>query len=234
MMRSLHPRAAALAAAALLPLAVPAPVHAAELPGEPVLMHLKGHPELSLAWTGERAELAAEGDTWSFTPVEALRDLGSHLIVHEETGRCLSAAPATDGADTAPVTLADCADATRWTVVFDDVPAHEDYRFTTPEGRHLGIEDSAEAVEGAEVLLVDTEASRHEQEWRFEAPPPEPEPSTPPPAEETTPEPVPPAEPKLPQTGSGVAALGGAGLAAVAAGAVMLMWWRRRTLRGQW
>ncbi|WP_026929175.1 LPXTG cell wall anchor domain-containing protein [Glycomyces tenuis] len=230
-MRTFYPRAVLISAAALLPLAAPALAHAAELPAEPVLMHLKDHPELPLAWTGERAELAAEGDAWSFTPVEAFQDLGTHLIVHDETGQCLDAGPIPDGAETATVELADCADATPWGVVYNDVPAHQDYRFTTPEGHYLGIERGSQAAAGTEVLVVAVPSSVHAQEWQF-ADVPEQTPSTPPPAEETTAAPA--AEPKLPQTGAGVAALSGAGVVAVAAGAAMVLWLRRRTLRDQW
>lgn len=223
-------RALALSAAALLPWAAPA--HAAELSAEPVLMHLKEHPDLSLAWNGERAELAAEGDAWTFTPIEALQDLGAYLIVHDRTGRCLTAEPMSLGAETAPVALVDCADAEPWALAYDDVPAHQDYRFATDEGHYLGIEDSGEAAAGGEVLVVDRDASRHGQEWRFEAVPDEETPSTPPPAEETTDPPA--ARPELPQTGAGVAAVGGVGLASIAAGVAMVLWWRRRTLPGQW
>ncbi|WP_026924114.1 hypothetical protein [Glycomyces arizonensis] len=307
-MKTKYPRAAAIAAAALLPLAVPTAAQADDALSEPVLMHLKDHPDLSLAWKGDTAVLDTEGDRWAFRSVESYDDLGEYLIVHDATGQCLSVADATEQSDdessassedavesteetetdaeasarpegtefsdersetaaesseaaedtteaaeetegttessdktdaetdaepqkegdtNAPLTLTDCADAIEWTIVLND--NKDDYRFATPDGRYLGIDRDADVTEGAEVFAVAVKSSRHAQEWRFETPvEPTPEPSTP---EQTTPV----AQPNLPQTGVGVAAIGGVGLAAVAAGGAMALWWRRRALRGgQW
>lgn len=287
-MKTKYPRAAAIAAAALLPLAVPTAAQADDALSEAVLMHLKDRPDLSLAWQSETAVLSTEGDRWAFKPVEAYDDLGEYLIVHDATGQCLTVADATErtgtesseqsddtaesaeeteaGVETevsaqpegterseersetaaessdeadaetqegdetnAPVTLTDCADAIEWSIVLND--NKDDYRFATPDGRYLGIDRDADAAEGTEVFAVAVKSSRHAQEWRFETPvepEPTPEPSTP---EQTTPA----AQPTLPQTGVGMAAIGGVGLAAIATGGAMALWWRRRALRGdQW
>ena len=44
----------------------------------------------------------------------------------------------------------------------------------------------------------------------------------------------PPGQKTLPQTGAGMTIVGAVGLTAVAAGAAMALWWRRRTLHGDW
>lgn len=297
-MKTIYSRGAAIAAAALLPWGMPTAAHAAEMPDEAVLMYLKNHAELPLAWTGEAVALSADGDAWTFRAVESFQDLGEYLIVHDESGRCLTlaeeadettASGRTESADDAaaadlaeadeqaessgqggsseeaesadgpesyaqvegqapegkhkdkdvafaPVTLDECAGATEWAVVFDDAKVNEDYRFVTPDGLYLGLKPGADAVEGAEVFAVDVKSSKHSQEWRFAVPhepPPTEEPS---PSEEPS-EPVgttPVAQPTLPQTGAGMTIVGAVGLTAVAAGAAMALWWRRRTLHGDW
>ncbi len=294
-MKTIYSRGAAIAAAALLPWGMPTAAHAAEMPDEAVLMYLKHHAELPLAWTGETAALSADGDGWTFRSVESFQDLGEYLIVHDESGRCLTPAEspdesgaadgpdgteswdrtgASDGAESAggtgasqetesssrvegqapegkhqdrdehvafaPVTLGECAGAAEWTVVFDDAKVNEDYRFATPDGFYLGLKPGDDAVEGAEVFAVDVKSSKHSQEWRFavphEPPPGEEPPGEEPPGEEPS-EPAdttPVAQPTLPQTGAGMTIVGAVGLTAVAAGAAMALWWRRRTLRGDW
>ncbi|HLU29131.1 MAG TPA: LPXTG cell wall anchor domain-containing protein [Glycomyces sp.] len=279
-MKTIYSRGAAIAAAALLPWGMPTAAHAAEMPDEAVLMYLKHHAELPLAWTGDSVALSADGDRWTFKAVESFQDLGEHLIVHDESGRCLTAheieasdeaepsdrtelsdqsgaveePESSGGAESseeteartpeygehkdveyAPVTLGDCAGATEWTVVYDDAKVNQDYRFATPDGFYLGLEPGAEAVEGAEVHAVGVESSKHSQEWRFAAP------HEPPPGEEPEEEPSEAvgttpvaARPELPRTGAGMTIVGGVGLTAVAAGAAMALWWRRRTLRGDW
>lgn len=271
-MRTIYSRGAAIAAAALLPWGMPAAAHAAEMPDEAVLMHLKHHAELPLAWNGESVELSADGDGWTFKAIESFQDLGEHLIVHDESGRCLTLrepeamdepgwsertgssgqTESWDGGESpeaqvpegggrenvelVPVTLGGCADATEWTVVFDDAKVNQDYRFVTPDGLHLGLAPGAEVVEGAEVQAVGVESSKHSQEWRFAAPhePPADEEPSEVPSEPVGTTPAAVARPTLPQTGAGMTIVGGVGLTAVAAGAAMALWWRRRTLRGDW
>ncbi|GAB4007573.1 hypothetical protein GCM10029992_61680 [Glycomyces albus] len=174
-------RVALIASSIVLAAAVPA--HAAELPDEPVTVQLKGEPELALAWGGDGAVIASEGDLWSFRPVEALVEVGEVLIVHEDGGQCLS--PSESGPpEQAPLELVDCADAVAWAAVFDDVASNQDWRFTDPEGRFLGLAPGVDPADGAPVVAeaVLGTSSVHDQEWLFEAAPEE----TPPP-EETSP-----------------------------------------------
>lgn len=222
-------RVALIASSLVLAAAVPA--HAAELPDEPVTVQLKGEPELALAWGGDGAVIASEGDLWSFRPVEALVEVGEVLIVHEDGGQCLS--PSESGPpEQAPLELVDCADAVAWAAVFDDVASNQDWRFTDPEGRFLGLAPGVDPADGAPVVAeaVLGTSSVHDQEWLFEAAPEE----TPPP-EETSPEaPSEVAQPKLPTTGAGFAAGAAGAVAAIGAGAGLLMWLRRRSLRTNW
>ncbi|WP_198587015.1 SKG-like transmembrane protein [Glycomyces xiaoerkulensis] len=261
-MRSQLAKAAFIAAAAALPIAVPAQAEEASAPQ--VHLHLKDHSDLALAWDGESAVLAEEGDEWSLVPVEALLDLGVHMIVHEPTGECLSAAPVEAGAAAAPVGLAECAEATQWTAEYEDVPSAQDWRFSTSEGHYLGVEGAAEAAGGAEVVVVDG-PDGHAHEWVYTevdskkqkppkttppttappttappttappttAPPTTAPPTTQPPTSTSPQESTPPAQPKLPTTGTGIAA--GVGIAVLAIGAgVGILAWRRRLLGAEW
>jgi LPXTG-motif cell wall-anchored protein len=225
----------ALLAAAAAPLWA-APAQAEQLPSEPAQVHLKEHEAIPLAWTDTGLRLTADHDEWTFQPVEALIDLGAHLIRHEDTGQCLTA-DTSGGEETVPVTLADCADAIPWQVVFDDAPFHDDFRFVAPDGHFLGLEEDADVVEGAAVLAVlETTGSKHHQEWRLAAPdaPPSESPS-PSLSPSTAASMSPAAQPQLPNTGTGLGAAVGAGIVALAAGAALLMWWqRRRALRTHW
>lgn len=250
---------AALVAAAAVPLwaaAAHAQPVAQSLPAESAKVFLKDHEDIPLAWTDGGARLTADYDAWTFQAVEALVDHGTYRIRHEETGQCLTA-DTSGGGKSAPVSLADCADAVAWNAVFDDTRGHDDYRFITPDGYHLGIQDRDDAVEGAEVLAVKLRANttKHFQEWRLAvvgAPPPSESPS---PGESPTPgespslggapapgetpsagdatSPV--AQAKLPTTGAGLGITAAAATLAVAAGAVLVLWWqRRRVLRSHW
>lgn len=228
-----------LAAAAVLLAAVPAQA-AGPVPDEPVRMYLKDHPDLTLAQQNGAIRLAADGDLWTLRAVEALQDLGEYQIVHDGDGECLSA-DVSGGGETAPVFLADCADADAWTVVFDDASSNEDFRFIGTDGYYLGLADGDDAVDGAEIVAValgdGASPSRHFQEWLFAAVPPETPSPTPSetPSSEAPPTTPPAAQPHLPTTGAGLGALLGAGAVALAAGAALLLWWqRRRALRSDW
>jgi LPXTG-motif cell wall-anchored protein len=167
--------------------------------------------------------------------------------VHDDSGRCLST-DTSGGGETAPVLLTDCADAISWQLVYDPTPSHRDFRFVTTDGYFLGLEDDADAEEGAEVLAVnpETDTSKHFQEWLFaDAPPPsdpptDPPTSTPPSSPAPSESPSVPAEsespkPTLPTTGAGVGIGIGAGIVALAGGAALVLWWqRRRVLRSEW
>lgn len=237
-MKTLLSGAAALAAGSIVFWGSPA--QADPVPEGPVRMYLKDHADLPLDVDGDGVRLATEFDLWTLRAPEALVDLGEYQIVHVESGRCL-AADTSGGGETAPVALADCAGSEPWTVVFDDVPSNSDFRFLTPDGYFLGLEDDAEAVHGVEVMAVlpESGASRHFQEWLFAAPPDEP--STPPPSEpptttvESAPETETPGQPQLPTTGTGLGAALGGGAVAVAGGAALVLWLhRRRALRSEW
>lgn len=232
----------ALAATALV-LVAGSPAGAQEIPTESVFVHLKDQPELSLAATGDGAELSSEGGQWSLRPVEAIQRLGDHQIVEESSGQCLDAAELAEGETTAPVALADCAGATEWAVLYDDEGEH--WLLATVDGLFLGIDRSTEDTEGTEVVVVDVPSKFEAEPWHFSAlpdeepptsqpptsePPTSQPPSEEPPSETTEP---PAAQPKLPQTGAGLVLGGGAALVAVGAGAGLLMW-RRRALRDQW
>jgi LPXTG-motif cell wall-anchored protein len=226
----------ALLAAAVAPLWA-APAQAEQLPSEPAHVHLKGHEAIPLAWTDTGLRLTADHDAWTFQPVEALVDLGAYLIRHEDTGQCLTA-DTSGGEETVPVTLVDCADAIAWEVVFNDLPSHEDFRFVAPDGHFLGLESGSDAVEGTEVMAVlETNGSKHFQEWRLAVVAP-----TPPQSESQSPSlsaeaPASPAAaaPQLPSTGTGLGAAVGAGIVALAGGAALIVWWqRRRALRTHW
>ncbi|WP_211116263.1 hypothetical protein [Glycomyces buryatensis] len=234
-------RTVLVAAFALAPVA--SPVQAAELPSEPVLLHLKDFETLPLVWTGDGAALHSEGHHWLLKPIEALHDRGAHLIVHEDTGQCLGARPLPADGDTAPLELVDCVDAEPWEIVHDDAAGHDDYRFVTPDGLLLGIERQSQADRGSAVMAVDVDASQHAQEWRLaaesgpEAPPTEQTPSpseSPSPGENVEAPTTDPVAATLPSTGPGLAVAVSGGVVAVAAGAVAVIWWRRRALRSHW
>ncbi|GAB3646995.1 LPXTG cell wall anchor domain-containing protein [Glycomyces tarimensis] len=239
-MRTLLIRTAAFAAVALLSWAAPA--NAVELPEEPALLYLKDHPDLPMTWTDEGAVFAEGGQTlWRLVPPErdnvAEPDYeGAIAIVHDETGQCLAAEAMAEGAIAAPVKLVDCVEEPWWQVLTDTRAGHHDARFITPEGHMLGAPSNTVA-DGQAVEVHDVEKSLHSQEWRFASsgspsPTPSSVPSEAPPGQET---PVGQAsQPKLPQTGAGIAAAAVGGLAAVTAGAVLTLWWRRKTLRTQW
>lgn len=228
--------AAALAAAAVLGAAAAA--QAEPVPEEPSRLFLKDHEDLPLAESGGEAVLSADADLWALRPVEALHDLGEYQIVHDATGRCLTA-DTSGGEVSVPAVLADCADAVAWTTVYHDVPSHNDFRFTTPDGYYLGLIDNASAVEGAPVLAVDSDRdqSKHYQEWRFAAAE-EPPASSAPPSESvpSSEDPTSPAaQPQLPSTGGAAGAAVGAGTVALAGGTALVLWWqRRRALRTHW
>nr|WP_277605453.1 LPXTG cell wall anchor domain-containing protein [Glycomyces sp. L485] len=133
------------------------------------------------------------------------------------------------GGTTAPVELVDCAVATRWSAVFDERQSHQDWRFITPDGYYLGLDRLTEAL-GTEVLVKEVPSSLHNQEWLLASIP---EQAVSPPAD-PAPRADPVAQPRLPQTGIGIAVVAAAGIAAVAAGAVLTLWWRRRVIRTQW
>jgi LPXTG-motif cell wall-anchored protein len=225
----------ALLAAVVAPLWA-GPAQAEQLPSEPAQIALKEHDDLPLAWTDTGLRLSADHDEWTFRPVEAMMDLGEHQIRHEDTGQCLTA-DTSGGEETVPVALADCADAIAWQVVFDDAPFHDDFRFVAPDGHFLGLESGSDVVEGAEVKAVlETNGSKHHQEWHLaapDAPPSEsPSPSLSPSTAPTSPA---AAQPQLPSTGTGLGAVAGAGAVALAGGAALIVWWqRRRALRTHW
>ncbi|MCD0445209.1 LPXTG cell wall anchor domain-containing protein [Glycomyces sp. A-F 0318] len=226
------------AAAASVPLVLwGAPAQAADpIPEGPVELHLKDHPELPLDAEGGEIRLSAVHDLWTVRTPEALVPLGGHQIVHDESGQCLTA-DTSGGGETAPVLLADCADALTWDVVYDDLPSHQDFRFITADGYYLGLE-SNDAVEGARVLAVDVDSGTlHSQEWQFAAadvPPPAP-PSESPSAPASSAPPTETAARTLPQAGTGAGVAAGAGAAALLGGAALVVWWqRRRALRSHW
>jgi LPXTG-motif cell wall-anchored protein len=230
-------RAAAVSAGILILGAAPA--HAQELPGEGAKLFLKNHEEVPLAFTDDGAVLSADHDLWGFIAVEALNDLGEYHLQHDDTGQCLTADTAV-ATETIPVALADCADALAWEIVWNDVPSHNDFRFITTDGYYLGLEDGADAVEGAEVqaVLPETGASRHFQEWHIAFAPTQPPSESPSTSESPSPDastsPA-AAQPKLPTTGAGLGAMIGAGAVALVGGAAALLWWqRRRALRSDW
>lgn len=229
----------AIAAAIAVPLwAAPASAQTGPLPAEPTVVYLKDHVDIPLAWTDTGARLTAAFDEWTFRSVEALIDLGNYQIIHEDTGQCLTT-DTSGGAETVPVALADCADALTWQIVFNDAPTHRDFRFKTPDGYFLGLEDGDDAAEGAEVLAVKPEsgASQHHHEWNLAvlgAPvvPEPPSPSESPSAEVSA---SPAAQSKLPATGAGLGAAIGASAVALTGGAALVLWWqRRRALRSHW
>lgn len=213
-----------------------APAHAQNVPSEPVEIHLKDHDDLMLGEKGGELMLTAEADEWRFTAVEALLDLGEYQIVHHGSGQCLTA-DTSGGAETAPVSLADCVDAITWQIVFDDRPSHSDYRFVTADGYFLGLEDDTAIEEGAEVLAIDVESgiSGHSQEWWFGASSPEDTPAPDAIPSEAPAEVTVVSDPKLPTTGVGLGAAAGAGVVALGGGAALVVWWqRRRALRSHW
>ncbi|WP_030158085.1 RICIN domain-containing protein [Glycomyces sp. NRRL B-16210] len=216
-----------------------APAYAGPVPEGPTQIYLKDHPELPLDLVDDRAQLGTDPELWTFLEIETedrFDDLGNYQIVHEESGQCLTV-DSSAAARTAPILLADCEEADVWTIIFDSLPSHVDYRFVADEHYYLGLEGNGDAVEGAEVLGVRIRSgnSLHAQEWRFglatEQFPPEQTVSSPP--EEPSPSAV--AAPQLPQAGAGLGAALGAGTVALAAGAGVLLWWqRRRALRAEW
>ncbi|WP_158299672.1 RICIN domain-containing protein [Glycomyces paridis] len=217
-----------------------APAHADPVPEGPVRIYLKDHEGLPLAQEDGAVRLTALHDLWTLRSVEALQDLGEYQIVHDESGQCLST-DTSGGGETAPVFLADCGEADDWTVVYDDVPSNNDFRFISTDGYFLGLEHDADAVEGVRVEAVKpaSGASRHFQEWLFAAAPDTP--SSPPPSEtpstevSTSPAEATPAQPQLPTTGAGLGAVLGAGAVALAGGVALVLWWqRRRALRSEW
>ncbi|MDN3238703.1 RICIN domain-containing protein [Glycomyces tritici] len=234
-------QAAAVAAACLIATAFGGTAQAQNVPSGAVKVYLKDHPTLPLAASEDGARLTADHHLWRLVAVEALQGLGAYQLVHDDSGRCLSADTG-GGGETAPVFLIECADAISWELVFDPLPSHSDFRFVTADGYFLGLADGSDAEEGAEVLAVkpETGASRHFQEWLFEAPPVNP-PSSPPPSSPAPSEsPSVPAasespKPTLPTTGAGLGLGIGGGAVALAGGAALVLWWqRRRALRSDW
>jgi hypothetical protein len=243
-------KAAACSAAILLSAAAPA--QADPVPDGPVKLFLKDHPELPMAAADGGPRLSADGDLWELGgEAKPMQDLGETQIVHQATGQCLTADTSGGGA-TAPVTLADCATAISWTIVYDKA-GHRDFRFVAAGDYLLGLRERADAVDGAEVLAVrsDPGDSMHFHEWLTESqdeatPPPNPDPVDPTSDEataseaasgavpETSPEEVVPVA-ALPTTGTAVGVAVGSGAAALAGGAVLVLWWqRRRALRSDW
>lgn len=212
------------------------PAQAVEVPEAPALVHLKDHLDLPLTWTDEGAVLAEGGETlWSVLPVEAegLAELeyeGLVHIVHDETGQCLAPEPMPLGADSAAVTLQDCAEDPRWSLLGDDRESRDEARIASEDGHLLGIA-AGRAESGEEVRVFALANSRHGHEWLFSMPD---EAAPPPPSATPSTAEVPAAQAKLPQTGTTAAVTAAAGLAAVAGGAALTLWWRRRTLRTQW
>ncbi|WP_205327910.1 RICIN domain-containing protein [Glycomyces sp. YM15] len=247
---------AAVVSAAIL-LAAGAPAQAQPVPDGAVRLYLKDHQNLPMAAVDGAPRLTAQGDFWELSGDEGLqdpgdlRDLGEYQIIHRDSGQCLVADTGGGGA-TAQVSLADCAGAHSWTIVYHD-PGHKDFRFVAPGDYLLGLRERSDAVAGAEVLAVreDPSDSMHFHEWLAgagtEATPP-PNEATPP--NETTPMSEVPSEadpdaeaespsssPKstLPTTGAGLGVGIGAGAVALAGGAAFVLWWqRRRALRSDW
>ncbi|GAA2283706.1 hypothetical protein GCM10009853_042840 [Glycomyces scopariae] len=250
-MKALILRTSAVTAVSVLAWAAPAQAQPQTLPVEPVKLYLKEHEPIPLAEEGGAIVLSADFDLWSFRSVEAFQEIGEFQIVHDESGRCLTA-DTSGGEETEPVALADCADAITWTAEYDDRPGFDDLRFATGDGYFLGLADGVAAVQGAAVLAVEPESgnSRHFQEWlvkgEIEEPPP---PTSPPPSESPSPSPsesAPPSEttpgspseqpgtPKLPTTGAGLGMAVGAGAVALAGGAALVLWWQRRRALRHW
>jgi hypothetical protein len=236
---------AALAAAAVLGAAAAA--QAEPIPEEPARIFLKDHEDISLAESDGEVVLSAHADLWTLRSVERFSNLDEYQIVHVETGQCLTAETA-DGEETVPAMLAECVDAVAWTAIYDNLPRHHDFRFSTPDGYLLSISDWDAADEGAEVLAVEAEwdDSKHFQEWRLASFEDTPDPADP--VSEGVPDSVSEAvpvgedpttaaaaQPKLPTTGGAVSAAVGAGTVALAAGTGLIVWWqRRRALRSHW
>ncbi|MDA1362119.1 RICIN domain-containing protein [Glycomyces luteolus] len=240
--------AAAVSAAILLAVGAPAHAQSVPVPDGGVKLFLKDHPDLPMAVVDGVPRLTDEGDLWELGGDEAdMQDLGEYQIIHRGSGQCLVAD--TGGGATAHVSLADCADAHSWTIVYDN-PGHRDFRFVAPGDYLLGLHERSDAVEGAEVLAVreDPSDSMHFHEWLTESGT-----ATPPP-NEITPVPDPSFEaespasaaaaaaaesaspkPALPTTGAGLGIGIGAGAVALAGGAALMLWWqRRRVLRADW
>jgi len=245
-MKTLMPKAAAVAAAILLTAAAPA--QADPVPDGPVKLFLKDHPQLPMAVVDGAPRLAADGDFWELGgEAKPMKDLGEFQIVHQASGQCLTADTGGGGA-TVPVTLVDCADAIAWTIVYDKA-GHQDFRFVAAGDYLLGLRERADAVAGAEVLAVRTDPSdsMHFHEWLSESqdeatPPPGADPEDPSSGEATTsPEAAPATSTEvvpaaaLPTTGAAVGVAIGSGAAALAGGAALVLWWqRRRALRADW
>lgn len=238
-------KAAAFSAAILLTAAAPA--QADPVPEGPVTLFLKDHPTLPMAVVDGAPRLSAGGDLWELGgEAKPMQDLGEFQIVHQGSRQCLTADTSGGGA-AVPVTLADCADAISWTIVYDR-PGHKDFRFVAAEGYLLGLRERADAVDGAEVVAVrsDPSDSMHFHEWLTESqneatPPPGADPGDPSSSEATSPEIEPVTSPEivpaaaLPTTGAGLGIAIGTGAVALGGGAALVLWWqRRRALRSDW
>lgn len=253
-MKTLKLRAAAAvsstaAVAFILTVGSGAAAQAQTLPEGPVKLYLKEHVETPLGAADGSPRLTADYDQWELRPVEALQVLGAYQIVHAESGRCLTADAG--GEEVVPVSLADCADAMTWSIVYDDRQSHHDYRLITPDGHYLGTEANPEASEGAAVYAVRTAdgASLHSQEWLMEAASVEATPSpssseeqvapsedpSGDPSEDPSGDPSESPKPALPTTGTALGTGIGAGVVALAGGTALVLWWqRRRALRADW
>jgi hypothetical protein len=249
-MKTILLKAAVVSAAILL--AAGAPAQAQPVPDGAVRLYLKDHQNLPMAAVDGAPRLTTQGDFWELSGDEAtddLQDLGEYQIVHHDSGQCLVADTGGGGA-TAPISLADCAGAHSWTIVYHD-PGHKDFRFVAPGDYLLGLRERSDAVEGAEVLAVRTAPSdsMHFHEWLTGAgteatpppngttPPNETTPMADPDAEAESPSGSPSGSPKstLPTTGAGLGVGIGAGAVALAGGAALVLWWqRRRALRSDW
>ncbi|MFC3494987.1 RICIN domain-containing protein [Glycomyces rhizosphaerae] len=231
----------AAAVAFILAVGSGAAAQAQSLPEGPVKLYLKEHVETPLGAADGSPRLTADYDQWRLRPVEAFQGLGSHQIVHADSGWCLTADAG--GEDVVPVFLVDCADAVTWSIVYDDRQSHHDYRLITPDGHYLGTEANPEASEGAAVYAVRTDdgASLHSQEWLMEAASVEVTPSPSSSEEQVSPsgdpseDPSESPKPALPTTGTALGAGIGAGVVALAGGTALVLWWqRRRALRADW
>jgi hypothetical protein len=245
-MKTLMLKAAVVSAAILLSAAAPA--QADPVPDGAVELFLKDHPELPMAVADGGPRLSSDGDLWELGgEAKPMRDLGETQIVHQTTGQCLTADTSGGGA-TVAVTLADCATAISWTIVYDKA-GHRDFRFVAAGDYLLGLHERADAVDGAEILAVHSDPgdSMHFHEWLTESqgeatPPPSPDPVDPTSNEATASEAVPETSPEevvpvaaLPTTGAAVGVAVGSGAAALAGGAALVLWWqRRRALRSDW
>jgi hypothetical protein len=246
---------AAAASAAILFVAV-APAQAEPVPDDPapdsavpggaLKLYLKDHQELPMAAVDGVPRLSAGGDLWELGG-EDMQDLGEYQIIHQASGQCLTADTSGGGA-TVPVTLADCADAIGWTIIYHN-PGHHDFRFVAAGDYLLGLRERADAVDGAEVLAVNSAPSdsMHFHEWLTESGSEATPPPSEAPGEATGADPADPSDPSdpsevavvpaaaLPTTGVGLGVAIGSGAAALAVGAALVLWWqRRRALRADW